>query len=29
MFPALEQERKTFFKRMDQAMKSAVNKGGK
>lgn len=29
MFPAMEQERKTFFKRMDQAIKSAVNKGGK
>lgn len=29
MFPALEQERKTFMNRMDRAMKSATSKGGK
>lgn len=29
MFPALEQERKTFMSRMDRAMKSATSKGGK
>lgn len=29
MFPALEQERKTFKNRMDRAMKSATSKGGK
>lgn len=29
MFPALEQERKTFMKRMDRAMKQATSKGGK
>lgn len=29
MFPAMEQERKNFFKRMDRAVKSAVDKGGK
>ena len=29
MFPALEQERKTFMNRMDRAIKTAVSKGGK
>lgn len=29
MFPAMEQERKTFMSRMDRAMKSATSKGGK
>jgi len=29
MVPAMEQELKTFFKRMDMAMEQAVDKGGK